>query len=109
MFILKNKKQLQKGLAKCRALPVKPKVHVARFGHYLVRGANDYFVSIKKDERGLRQVSCECPAGERGIPCYHAAAACIAHSFYAQYAPNVKQSPEMELFLQFRKAMETWR
>ncbi len=64
-----------------KARTVKPRVRVARFGHYTVTnkatGATYTVECVKRD--GKRFASCSCKAGERGKPCYHVAAAVSAH------------------------------
>jgi hypothetical protein len=40
---------------------------------YAVRSSAGGLYFVRRDEHGTRY-SCECPAGEQGIPCYHAAA-----------------------------------
>jgi len=71
--------KLEKAIAKART--VKPMVRVNNFGSYTVTnkatGAT-YAVSCEK-RNGQRFASCSCRAGERGLACYHVAAALSAH------------------------------
>jgi hypothetical protein len=64
-----------------KARTVKPRVHVNRFGSYIVTNKQTgaaYTVTCEKRD-GRRFASCTCKAGERGTACYHIAAAVSAH------------------------------
>jgi hypothetical protein len=79
MFILKEKAQLETAIAK--ALKLRPRVEFDRFGRYRVSGSKGgyYTVVCRKDERGFKTVACTCKGAERGLPCFHAAAALSLH------------------------------
>jgi len=79
MFILKDKNQLEKAIQ--RAKEIRPKVHFVKFGRYQVSGSKGgfYTVQCRKDDRGVKAVECTCKAGDRNIPCFHAAAALSLH------------------------------
>ena len=78
MFILKGIDQLQNAIAKAKK--IRPRVEFDRFGRYRVSGSKGYYtVLCRKDERGYKSVACTCKGGERGLPCYHAAAALSLH------------------------------
>jgi len=79
MFILKGIDQLEKAIQ--RARKIRPRVEFDHFGRYRVSGSKGgyYTVICRKDERGVRAVACTCKGGERGLVCYHAAAALSLH------------------------------
>ena len=78
MFILKDKTQLERAIAK--ALKIRPRVEFDRFGRYRVSGSKGYYTVIcRKDERGYKTVACTCKGAEKGLACYHAAAALSLH------------------------------
>jgi hypothetical protein len=78
MFILKGIDQLQNAIAKAKA--TRPAVKFRSFGNYSVRGSRGFYTVIcRKDERGNKTVACECKGAERGLVCYHAAAALSLH------------------------------
>lgn len=79
MFILKEKEQLTRAIEKARKLH--PRVEFDRFGRYRVSGSRGgyYKVICRKDNRGTKAVECTCKGGERGLVCYHAAAALSLH------------------------------
>ncbi len=79
MFILKDKTQLERAIAK--ALKIRPRVEFDRFGRYRVSGSKGgyYTVICRKDDRGIKAVECTCQGGEKGLVCYHAAAAISLH------------------------------
>jgi hypothetical protein len=79
MFILKDKTQLEKAIAK--ALKIRPRVEFDRFGRYRVSGSKGgyYTVVCRKDDRGIKAVECGCKGGEQGLVCYHAVAALSLH------------------------------
>jgi beta-lactamase class D len=78
MFILKSKEQLEKAIAK--AMKTRTTVKFIKFGVYAVSGSkgNFYLVECKKIGND-KQVICECKAGEKNLPCYHAASALSLH------------------------------
>ncbi len=78
MFILKNKTQLERAIAK--ALKIRPRVEFDCFGRYRVSGSKGYYTVIcRKDERGYKTVECTCKGAEKGLVCYHAASALSLH------------------------------
>ena len=78
MFILKRIKQLEKAIVKAKK--VRPRVEFDHFGRYSVSGSKGYYTVIcRKDERGIKAVECTCKAAEKGLVCYHAAAALSLH------------------------------
>ncbi len=78
MFILKDKTQLERAIAK--ALKIRPRVEFDRFGRYRVSGSKGYYTVVcRKDERGYKTVACTCKGAEKGLVCYHAAAALSLH------------------------------
>ncbi len=78
MFILKDKTQLEKAIAK--ALKIRPRVGFVNFGHYQVSGSKGYYTVIcRKDERGYKTVACTCKGAEKGLVCYHAVSALSLH------------------------------
>jgi hypothetical protein len=78
MFILKDKTQLERAIAK--ALKIRPRVEFDRFGRYRVSGSKVYYTVIcRKDERGYKTVACTCKGAEKGLVCYHSAAALSLH------------------------------
>ncbi len=78
MFILNDKSQLINAIAKAKK--IRPRVEFDHFGRYRVSGSKGYYTVIcRKDERGYKTVDCTCKGAERGLPCYHAAAALSLH------------------------------
>lgn len=79
MFILKGKEQLEKAVA--RAKQIKPRVEFDCFGRYRVSGSKGgyYTVICKKSENGYKTVECTCKAGDKGLVCFHSAAALSVH------------------------------
>ncbi len=78
MFILKGIEQLTNAIAKAKKLH--PRVEFDCFGRYRVSGSKGYYTVIcRKDERGIKTVECTCKASERGLACFHAAAALSLH------------------------------
>ncbi len=75
MFILKGIDQLTKAITKAKK--IRPRVEFDRFGRYRVSGSKGgyYTVICRKDDRGIKAVECTCQSGEKGLVCYHAAAA----------------------------------
>lgn len=83
MFILKTKAQLERAIAKAKA--TRPVVKFRSFGNYSVRGSRGYYTVIcRKDEQGNKTVACECKGAEKGLVCYHAAAALAVHTGIAR-------------------------
>lgn len=87
MLVLKNseseiKDQLSRAIEKCLSLEKKVRVRSGFApGQYLVTGSSGHFYTIYfyRDRLGNKIASCDCPAGERGLPCYHIAAALPVH------------------------------
>ncbi len=79
MFILTGISQLERAIAKAKK--IRPRVEFDRFGKYRVSGSKGgyYTVICRKDERGYKTVACTCKGAERGLACYHAAAALSLH------------------------------
>ncbi len=79
MFILEAKTQLEKAIEKAKKL--RPTVKFDRFGCYRVSGSNGgyYTVICKKSDNNYKLVECTCKGGEKGLVCYHAAAALSLH------------------------------
>jgi len=78
MFVLKGIEQLEKAIAKAKK--VRPRVEFDRFGRYRVSGSKGYYTVIcRKDERGIKTVACTCRGAEKGLVCYHSAAALSLH------------------------------
>ncbi len=78
MFILREKSQLDNAIAKAKK--IRPRVEFDHFGRYQVSGSKGYYTVIcRKDERGYKTVECTCKGAERGLACYHAAAALSLH------------------------------
>ena len=84
MFILTSKTNLENAIQKAKS--VRPRVKFAAFGRYLVSGSkgNFYTVVCKKTQNRHKVVDCECKGGERGLICYHAAAALAVHTGLAR-------------------------
>lgn len=86
MFTLRNRAQISKAIDRAKAR--RPRVSFKGFGRYTVTGvARDYNVTCERRD-GARLVSCECPAGQFGSPCYHAAAALSLHVGLAAQRAN---------------------
>ncbi len=79
MFILKTKTQLEKAIAKARK--VRCAVKFQSFGNYKVSGSNGavYEVKCERTAAGEKAVICGCKGAEKGLVCYHAAAALSLH------------------------------
>ncbi len=78
MFILKGIEQLEKAIAKAKKL--RPRVEFDHFGRYRVSGSKGYYTVVcHKDERGYKTVECTCKGAEKGLVCYHSAAALSLH------------------------------
>ena len=79
MFILKDKTQLERAIAK--ALKIRPRVEFDRFGRYRVSGSKGGFYTVicKKSDNGYKTVACTCKGAEKGLVCYHAVSALSLH------------------------------
>lgn len=79
MFILKDKTQLERAIAK--ALKLRPTVKFDRFGRYRVSGSRGGFYTVicKKSDNGFKLVECTCKGAEKGLVCYHAVSALSLH------------------------------
>jgi 3-keto-L-gulonate-6-phosphate decarboxylase len=78
MFILNDRTQLEKAIAK--AMKVRTSVKFIEFGVYSVRGTQGNFYTVKCEKIGnQKQVICECKAADKGLVCYHAAGALSLH------------------------------
>lgn len=89
MFILKAKAQLTKAIEKAKKL--RPSVKFDHFGRYRVSGSRGgyYTVICKKSDNNFRLVECTCKGGEKGLVCYHAAAALALHTGLARQRQTV--------------------
>ena len=79
MFILKDKTQLERAIAK--ALKLRPTVKFDHFGRYRVSGSKGGFYTVlcRKSENGYKTVACTCKGAEKGLVCYHAVSALSLH------------------------------
>ncbi len=78
MFILKGIEQLENAIVKAKK--IRPRVEFGGFGHYRVSGSKGFYTVIcRKDERGYKTVDCTCKGAEKGLVCYHSAAALSLH------------------------------
>jgi hypothetical protein len=78
MFILKGIDQLTNAIAKAKK--IRPRVEFGGFGRYRVSGSKGYYTVIcKKSDNGYKTVECTCKGAEKGLVCYHAAAALSLH------------------------------
>ena len=84
MFILKQKSQLEKAIIKAKQ--IRPSVKFNRFGRYRVSGSKGgyYTVICKRSDNNFRLVECTCKGAEKGLVCYHAAAALALHTGLAR-------------------------
>ncbi len=84
MFILKAKTQLENAIAKAKKL--RPSVKFDHFGRYRVSGSRGgyYTVLCRKSNNGYKTVACTCKGAEKGLVCYHAAAALALHTGLAR-------------------------
>ncbi len=89
MFILKGIDQLEKAIAKAKK--IRPRVEFDRFGRYRVSGSKGGFYTVicKKSDNGYKTVECTCKGAERGLACYHAAAALSLHVGLARQRQTV--------------------
>ncbi len=79
MFILKGIEQLEKAIAKAKT--IRPQVKFDHFGRYRVSGSKGGFYTVicKKSDNDYKIVECTCKGAEKGLVCYHAAAALSLH------------------------------
>ena len=79
MFILKDKTQLERAIAKAKKLH--PMVKFDHFGRYRVSGSKGGFYTVicKKSDNGYKTVACTCKGAEKGLVCYHAVSALSLH------------------------------
>jgi hypothetical protein len=78
MFILKERQQLERAIEKAKK--IRPKVCFVTFGQYQVSGSKGYYTVIcKKSDNGYKLVNCTCKGAEKGLVCYHSAAALSLH------------------------------
>jgi len=78
MFILKGIDQLNNAITKAKK--IRPRVEFDRFGRYRVSGSKGYYTVIcKRSDNGYKTVECACKGAEKGLVCYHAAAALSLH------------------------------
>lgn len=79
MFILKAKTQLENAIQKAKKL--RPTVKFDHFGRYRVSGSKGgyYTVICKRSDNNYKTVACTCKGAEKGLVCYHAAAALSLH------------------------------
>lgn len=79
MFILQNKDQLERAITKAKK--VRPRVKFGGFGYYRVSGSQGGFYTVlcRRSNNGYKTVDCTCKGGEKGLVCYHAAAALSLH------------------------------
>jgi hypothetical protein len=79
MFILKGISQLEKAIAKAKK--IRPRVEFDCFGRYRVSGSKGGFYTVicRRADNNCKLVECTCKASERGLACYHAAAALSLH------------------------------
>ncbi len=78
-YILTDEKQLEKAVLKAKK--IRTHVKFISFGVYAVRGTkgNYYEVRCERMPSGEKLVSCDCRGGERGLVCWHSAAALSLH------------------------------
>jgi hypothetical protein len=78
-YILENESQLEKAVLKAKK--IRTQVKFIAFGIYSVRGTKGNFYTVKCERMpgGEKLVSCECLGGERGLVCWHSAAALSLH------------------------------
>ncbi len=78
MFVLQSKDQLEKAITKAKK--TRTTVKFIKFGVYQVSGSKGNFYTVECKKVGNeKQVICECKAGEKNLPCYHAASALSLH------------------------------
>ncbi len=98
MFILKGIEQLEKAIAKAKK--IRPRVEFDSFGRYRVSGSKGRFYRVicKRSDNGYKLVECTCKGAEKGLVCYHAAAALSLHVALArrEQATQMCTSPAKE-------------
>ncbi len=79
MFILKDKTQLEKAIAKAKT--IRPQVKFDHFGRYRVSASKGGFYTVicKKSDNGYKTIACTCKGAEKGLVCYHAVSALSLH------------------------------
>jgi hypothetical protein len=79
MFILKGIDQLTKAIVKAKK--IRPSVKFDSFGKYRVSGSKGgyYVVFCRRSDNNYKLVECSCKGAEKGLACYHAAAALSLH------------------------------
>jgi hypothetical protein len=79
MYILTDERQLEKAVLKAKK--IRTQVKFIAFGIYSVKGTkgNFYTVKCERMSSGEKLVSCDCKGGERGLVCWHSAAALSLH------------------------------
>ena len=79
MFILKEIGQLANAITKAKK--IRPRVEFDRFGRYRVSGSHGGFYTVvcKRSDNNYKLVTCTCKGAEKGLVCYHAAAALSLH------------------------------
>ncbi len=84
MYILQEKGQLEKAIAKAKNR--KPIVRKIEFGKYAVRGSSGNFYTVKfsRNALGEKVVECDCRGGERGLVCFHSVSALELHGTIAK-------------------------
>jgi hypothetical protein len=78
MFILKDRTQLEKAIAK--AMKVRIQVKFIAFGVYSVKGSQGKFYTVECKRIGNQKiVECTCRGGMANLICYHACGALSLH------------------------------
>ena len=79
MFILKGIDQLTNAITKAKK--IRPRVEFDHFGRYRVSGSKGGFYTVicKRSDNNYKLVECTCKGAEKGLVCYHAAAALSLH------------------------------
>jgi hypothetical protein len=78
-YILDNENQLEKAIQKAKK--IRTQVKFIAFGIYSVCGTKGNFYTVKCERMpsGEKLVICDCKGGERGLVCWHSAAALSLH------------------------------
>lgn len=89
MFILKDKTQLERAIAKAKK--IRPRVEYDHFGRYRVSGSSGGFYTVicRKSNNGFKTVACTCKGAEKGLVCYHAVSALSLHIGLARQRQTV--------------------
>jgi hypothetical protein len=78
MFILKDRTQLEKAIAK--AMKVRTSVKFIKFGVYSVRGTQGNFYQVECKRIGNQKiVECNCKGGLANLVCFHSVSALSLH------------------------------